>query len=292
VLERQQTVLETVHLEFAGPLADFNGDAAPFIPAKPLLEDCLETVLSTRSREKGSKVWLRWAIPLALALIVLGGLWIRSTLRWNRAVAALRAEPGIVVVDAERGFREWDISGLRDPSARKPETVLAGVGIVPSALKGKWEEYLSLNPLMVAARAQRTTDSLRVLIESDRVLFDAGSAELNQSAIALLSSVAFRYRQLEASALQSGADVKLELLGRTDPTGRDETNAALAEQRPGAVASWLASSGIPASRLVQNPIATGNPLTSPDSSEQARINRSVSFRLTMSPRPADGGRKE
>jgi outer membrane protein OmpA-like peptidoglycan-associated protein len=292
VLRRQQTVLETVHLEFAGPLADFKGDAAPFAPARPLLEDCLETVLSTRSRARGSRVWMRWAIPLAVVLIILGGLWMRAMSRWNRAIAALREEPGLVVVNADRGFRAWEISGLRDPSARSPETVLAGIGIVPSSLHGRWEEYLSLNPVMVRSRALRAADSLRESIESDRVLFDAGSAALNQSAVALLSSVAFRYRQLESAAIASGAVVKVELIGRTDPTGRDETNAALAEQRPAAVAGWLVSSGIPAAILVRNPIATGSPLSSPDSTEQAQINRSVSFKLTMAPRPAAGGRKQ
>lgn len=291
VLHRQQNVLETVHLEFAGPLADFNGDSTPFVSARPLLEDCLETVLSTRTRTKGKKVWLRWAIPLAIVLVVLSGLWIQSAIRWGRALTALRAEPGIVVIDAERDFREWKISGLRDPAAREPQTVLAAIGIAPPTLTGRWEGYLSLNPQMVAARARRAADSLRTLIESNRILFAPGSAQLDQSALALLSSVAFRYRQLESAALEFGAGVKLELTGRTDPTGRDETNAALAQQRPAAVASWLESSGIPASRLIRNPIATASPLNSPDSAERARINRSVSFRLTVSPLPATGGRQ-
>ena len=290
VLQRQQNVLETVHMEFAGPLADFNGDAAPFVPARTLLEDCLETVLSTESK-KGRGVWLRWAIPLALALVVLGTLWVRSALRWNRALDALRAEPGIVVVDADRSFGRWNISGMRDPAARDPRAVLAGIGIDAKELAGRWEGYLSLNPALVAARASHAADSLRATIEENRILFAPGSAALDQSAIALLSSLVFRYRQLEATAAQSGAQLKLELIGRTDPTGRDETNAALAEQRPAAVAAWLESSGISGNSLVRNPIATASPLMSQDSAEQARINRSVSFRVSMSPQLPVSGRR-
>src|SRR5688500_6091366 len=53
VLRKQQDTLESVHLEFATQLADFSGDPAPFAPARPLLEDCLETVLTTdRARER------------------------------------------------------------------------------------------------------------------------------------------------------------------------------------------------------------------------------------------------
>jgi hypothetical protein len=102
---RQQDTLETVHLEFASQLADFSGDAAPFAPARPLLEDCLETVLTTsKPGEKRRFVWMRWALPLLLVAIALTTLYVRSTMKWNRAVGALRAEPGIVVVDASRGW--------------------------------------------------------------------------------------------------------------------------------------------------------------------------------------------
>jgi OOP family OmpA-OmpF porin len=60
-------------------------------------------------------------------------------MRWSKALAALRAEPGIVVVDASRGFGGWNISGLRDPLAREPAKILAAVGIAPRSLEGKWE---------------------------------------------------------------------------------------------------------------------------------------------------------
>ena len=104
VLRRQQDALETVHLEFASQLADFNGDATAFAPSRPLLEGCLETVLTTTTAKKGKEVWLRWVIPLALVVIVAGAMWIRATMRWNRGLDALRAEPGIMVVDADRGW--------------------------------------------------------------------------------------------------------------------------------------------------------------------------------------------
>src|SRR6185503_4354550 len=128
VLRKQQDTLETVHLEFATPLADFNGDSTPFIPARPLLESCLETVLSTQ-QEKRKNAWMKWAIPLALVVVVIGGLWIRSVMRYNRGLAALRAEPGLVVVDHSRNWGDWNISGLRDPLARDPVAVLSAAGI-------------------------------------------------------------------------------------------------------------------------------------------------------------------
>lgn len=282
LLRKQQEALETVHLEFASQLAEFNGDATPFVPSRPVLDGCIETVLTT-SRQKGRGAWLRWVIPLALIVIVLGGLWTRGAVRWSRAIAALRSEPGIVVVDASRGLGGWRISGLRDPIAREPEAVLAGIGITPKSLEGKWEGYLSLDPVLVSARARRAVDSLRRRIQSDRVLFAPGSSQLDQTAIARLTSIAVTYRALEQEAARLAGSVRLELLGRTDPSGTDATNAALATSRAAVVAGWLESSGIASQQLAQNAIATARPIAAPDSSERARINRSVSFGATFSP---------
>ena len=122
LLERLQDTLETVHLQFAGALADFDGDGAAFEPARPLLEECLATVVATdRTRQRrGTTAWLPWAIAGLLIVAVLGGLAIRSSRRWARAVSALESQPGIVLTRAERGGGRWRFAGLRDPLARDP----------------------------------------------------------------------------------------------------------------------------------------------------------------------------
>ncbi|HVF40539.1 MAG TPA: OmpA family protein [Gemmatimonadaceae bacterium] len=292
VLQRQQDTLETVHIEFASQLAEFSGDSAAFVRARPLLEDCLETVLSTERAEKRRFVWLRWAIPLALIAIGATAFVVRGSMRWNRALTALKGEPGIVVVDADRDWGRWEISGLRDPSAREPAAVLSAIGITPPSLAGAWEGYISLDPEMVAARANRAMDSLTTLIERERVLFAAGSAELEPPAVSRLSATAGFIRQLDQLALSSGRTVLLSLTGRTDISGADATNATLAQRRVETVAASLESGGIPRSRLVPEPVATSRPLASADSVERARINRSVSFNIELSaPFSAAGGER-
>ena len=290
LLRRQQDTLETVHMEFASQLADFNGDATPFVPSRPLLEDCLETVLTT-SKPKGRAAWLKWVIPLSLVVLILGGLWIRATIRWNRGLAALRNEPGVVVVDAARGWGGWHISGMRDPLARDASSILAAAGVTPRALDGKWEGYLSLDPEIVARRATQLVDSLRKQIESARILFAPGSSQLDQTAIAKLASLADLTRQLDQEAARSGGTVSLELVGRTDPSGTDATNSALAQKRVDAVSGWLISSGVTAARLRPNAVATASPIAAPDSADRSRMNRSVSFVATFS-RAEDTGKQK
>ncbi len=282
VLSKQQDTLETIHLEYASQLAEFNGDATPFASARPLLESCLETVLSTDARrEKRPLVWLKWALPLLVVVGMIAAFWIRSTVRWHRSLAALRAEPGIVVVDASRGWSSWNISGLRDPVAREPSAVITAAGVEPPRIVGRWEPYQSLNASLTAARARRSADSLADVVHRERVMFDPGSAQLNPAAMAELARLTETVRQLDRAAANTGGEVSLQLTGRTDPSGADETNAALAQRRVDTVASWLESSGIDSRRLARNAIATSSPLEASDLSERARINRSVSFKVDL-----------
>ena len=289
LLLKQQDTLETLHLEFASQLAEFNGDARPFVSARPLLEDCIETVLTTQNRQRGRYFWLRWAIPLTILALVGLGLYIRATMRWNRALAAVRAEPGLVVVDADRGWRTWTISGLRDPIARNAQSVLAGVGVTPRSLAGEWDGYMSLDPEIVRARAARAVDSLKSVVESERMYFDPGSSDLTQQGLSRLALASSLVRQLDAVALQTGRAVRLSLTGRTDPTGADATNAALAAQRVEVVSEFFEASGVARTRLIPKPVATSDPLTSPDPENQRRINRSVSFGIELSATSSDSG---
>jgi OOP family OmpA-OmpF porin len=158
LLLRLQDTLETVHLQYAAALADFDGDTDAFGPARPLLAELLTTVVSTdRPRERrGAMAWLPWAVAALLLVLVIGGLGYRSHRRWARAVAALESEPGIVVTRAERGVGRWRFAGLRDPLARDPSAVLAAAAVDSAGVEQRWEPYLSLEPRMVLARARRS----------------------------------------------------------------------------------------------------------------------------------------
>lgn len=154
---RLQRTLEQIHLEYASQLGEFEGDATPFASATPLLEENVETVLSTDvAAEREGRAWLRWALPLAALVLLAAGLAIVSSLRWRRAVRAMEAEPGYVVVDASRSWRRWSFRGLRDPLARDPRVVLAAAGFEQRTIAGQWKPYLSLDSAIVVARARRT----------------------------------------------------------------------------------------------------------------------------------------
>lgn len=157
LLRTLQDTLESVHFQFAGAFADFNGDAAPFAAAHPLLEDCLKTVLSTDQPRgaRGAGAWMRWAIPLGLLLAVWAGLAWRSHRRWVAAIDRLKAAPGVQLVEARRSGGRWHFRGLRDPLAADAAALLADLQADPAKIDAQWKPYLSLEPAIVLERIRR-----------------------------------------------------------------------------------------------------------------------------------------
>jgi outer membrane protein OmpA-like peptidoglycan-associated protein len=179
LLERLQRTLEDIHFQFAGPLGGFAGDAAPFEAAKPLLAECLERELHTdRPRQRSATLRIAWGVAALLAVVLLSVV-VLGQLRWRRGLAALRAQPGLVVLEADRGLRGGRITGLRDPLAADPQVVLAGLGLDTGRVRGSWTPFLSADGPIVVARARRVmaaSPSVTFTLAGD-TLVAAGSAD-------------------------------------------------------------------------------------------------------------------
>ncbi len=178
LVERMKETLEVVHLELADPLRQFDGDTTPFARVVPLLEERLETVVAT-DRKTGPR-WgprIAWGVAgLVVLLLVAWFAW--STWRWRTAVHALAQQPGIVVLEADRGLRRSYIAGLRDPIAADVREVVATAGIDPERVTFAWEPYVSLEPQIVMARTAARLlppDGIRFTLAGDTLIV-TGSA--------------------------------------------------------------------------------------------------------------------
>jgi OOP family OmpA-OmpF porin len=149
-----QEVLEYVHAYHGEALRGFSGDAAAFDKVRPALEGLLHAEYRRPEKPVSPLIWVGLAI-----LLLLAGIWLVFTLqaraRWNGYLDALRAEPGIVVVGAERGWRRHVVNGLRDPLARDPASFLAPHQLSAASVSGAWQLYQALDPEMVLRRARR-----------------------------------------------------------------------------------------------------------------------------------------
>lgn len=151
-----QTTLETIHLQWCDPLTSFDGNAAPFEATRPLLDECIETVLATDKRAKAATGLVRYAWVIPVLLIVAGVVWwmTRGTRQWSAALARLDTEPGIAVIRSERSGGKWRITGMRDPLAVSPSLIMASRGVDTNDVVAHWEPYISTEPSIVLARAR------------------------------------------------------------------------------------------------------------------------------------------
>lgn len=148
-----QDALAKVHALHAPQLERFQGDAAPFAACRPLLEPCLQTKHVDRRVRGGS-----WRLVVVLAVVATTfGFWTfqawRGGRQWERYLGRLRAEPGLVVLAADREWGRLAVSGLRDPLAVDPAALQAEAGYGPRDITARWEPYQAADPPFVLGRA-------------------------------------------------------------------------------------------------------------------------------------------
>jgi OOP family OmpA-OmpF porin len=148
---------DAIHVLEAEALEEFRGDPAPFIAARPHLENCLKMQAETKSKKPSPALWATTGLLLALL-----GVWlffyIRDSLRWSDYIERLKAQPGIVVVSSEREGGKFHVTGLRDPLAADPASLLAQTKLDPEDVVGRWEHYQAASPEFITARARILLD--------------------------------------------------------------------------------------------------------------------------------------
>jgi outer membrane protein OmpA-like peptidoglycan-associated protein len=148
-----QTTLETLHLQFGEALESFDGDTHVFEATRPALEECLQAEFRAERASRGRAPLVLGAIGIA-ALCLWGAFSLRERARWTRYVAALQSEPGLVVISTGRAGGKYAVSGLRDPLARDPQTLLGQSDLSAEDVVGTWEPYQALATPFVLARAR------------------------------------------------------------------------------------------------------------------------------------------
>ena len=93
--------------------------------------------------------------------------------QWQAYVARLRAEPGIVVTQSEARDGKFILSGLRDPLAIDPLSLLGGAGIDPARVEAHFDPYQGLEPQFVLKRLQAYLNpppGVTLAVDGDRIV--------------------------------------------------------------------------------------------------------------------------
>ncbi len=222
--ERLAQVVEDVERKFEDRLNPYAGDPSVFAPTAPELDSCL---LGRGDVETGgsSRNWKIAGGLAASALLAAAVLWWWDGARWNRLLASLRNEPGVVLTEARRGWYYHEIESLRDPLANPLEGLPERAGFGANRVSVRTGPFLSLDARFVAMREleprRRALEDLRIAFAVDSSVVDRAEAERAAAAI----------RSFASSAAATGQRAIVEVLGSADSTGTATRNTVLAAMR-------------------------------------------------------------
>ncbi len=159
-LTLRQTFDETIEqIQFTQEfdLDNFKGDAKVFDISRPFLENCLRFQSSADSEKENKFLKPSTLLVSALAILILigGFFYVRDYLRWTGFVDQLRAESGIVVTQAERGWFVHTIGGLRDPLAANPEEILKNHNFDGDDVEQNWQPFQDGSAEFILKRAEK-----------------------------------------------------------------------------------------------------------------------------------------
>jgi len=281
VLEQE---LESIHRDFGSALQSFDGDAATVAGVETNLRRCLLGQQRTRAKRSHRTLWVVFVLVL-LAVAGLAAVRMRDNLRWSRYLSRLRGEPGLVVVESRRYWRGYAVSGLRDPLAVEPESLLGAYNVPRPKVSERWEPYLSLNAAFAVARRLETE---KATLERQVIRFDLNSSQLPISQFDTLDTAAENIDALRLTARANNQGIAVKVEGHTDQTGEEGHNIELSRARAQTVAALLAKRGVSPELLSTAGVADKRPEHSGDAAYPPELDRRVTFQVTLIPMARTG----
>lgn len=155
--EAMQLQLENIHGGYSEALQQYEGDAQPFDKLKPELTTFLDNhdgTLKTKVKSLPPRIKKILGGTIVATMCLIGWMIFQSydNYRWNKYVASVEAQPGIVVTKSQRRFRHYTIRGLRDPLAVDPLLLLKESSIDADHLDQYFEPFHAVHPAFVLDR--------------------------------------------------------------------------------------------------------------------------------------------
>jgi outer membrane protein OmpA-like peptidoglycan-associated protein len=281
---RFATKVEQIHKDFHAGLLSFEKNGRPI----PGIDEGLSGLLLGQggSTESRSNTKLKIVAGVLLALLLCGILFrVRQDMRWNGYVKALRQQPGIVVVDARRGWKRLTVTGMRDPLAIEPSALLSEFHLREDQVTGSWEQYLSLDPRLADVRRINTE---RDFVQNAVIQFEVNSTQITLDELRRIDELSGQIRQLIRDANAQGMAVRIEVVGHTDHTGVEGHNAELSQQRAATVIRLLEERGIDRATLSGQGVADSQPEHDGTDLYEQALDRRVTFLVHTVPLSSTG----
>ena len=270
---RFQAKVEQIHKDFHAGLLSFEKVGRPI----PGIDEGLSGLLLGQgaSTESRSNTKLKIVAGSLFALLVCGVVFrVRQDMRWNGYVNELRQQPGVVVVDAHRGWKRLTVTGMRDPLAVEPRALLSQFHLREDQVTGSWEEYLSLDPRLADVRRMNAE---RDFVQEAVIHFDVNSTQISLDQLQRVDELSGRIRRLIEDAKAQGMAVGIGVVGHTDHTGVEGHNSELSQQRAATVIRLLQERGIDPAVLSGKGVADSQPQHDGTDLYEQALDRRVTF---------------
>lgn len=274
-----QDALDAIQQKDAEALHAFSGDTSQFDNCRPQLEACL--LGRGKPDRQASTSWgartLLFGLP-ALLVLALAGSWIYSAAmqrRFDNFAHRLESQPGILLTHTEKRGSKFYISGLRDPLAADPVSLLPA-GLSSNRVELRWEEYHSLAPRFAA---QRRLAELKDAVQKRAFRFMTARADIPPEQRFLLEDVGSQIISLIQAGAALGHNIQIQVRGNHDPVGTEQMNAALSRSRAENVRAALITLGVPAASLIAMPEDPDKQTCSAVQEEERMFCRSATFRV-------------
>jgi len=120
----------------------------------------LDEKLQWAIRQPDSKSERSYSLPIRTPALILGAVFLTMVLiaksvgnqrAWTNALAALSAEPGVVVLSADRKFSGGSMALMRDPRASSRAAIVKNARIDTNKVTLSWSPFYSADPELIAA---------------------------------------------------------------------------------------------------------------------------------------------
>ena len=158
------------------------------------------------------------------------------------------------------------VSGVLDAGdSRGTDLVSALTGAFPGVTVDSSGLTVDTSPEALS----RLEAKLRAAIELNPILFNSGSAEIDDLSAAILEQV--------ATAVKAAPGIPVEVVGHTDDQGAEDLNQQLSESRATAVVDRLIELGVDPARLTARGAGESEPIADNGTEEGRAANRRIAF---------------
>jgi outer membrane protein OmpA-like peptidoglycan-associated protein len=172
--DAMRSTLSRIHAERHHALESFDGDSSGLGDVEARLRELVALGAHAQPRASVARVIVLGSLLLVLALAAAWtAWWWYNQQLWEGYLFRLRAQPGIVVTDAAKRDGKFVVTGLRDPLAIDPLSLVGEAGIDPARVVAHFDPYQALDPQSVLRRLNASLNppsSVSLAIDGDRIV--------------------------------------------------------------------------------------------------------------------------